>query len=81
MTKIATATLLAVLAGSSAAFAVEPIPGSITYNGNQSHLPNSPVGSSFQHQFVGDDGQQYRETYRVNAIKGVDLVGRDIIGD
>lgn len=81
MTKFATATLLAVLAGSSAAFALEPIQGSVTYNGHESYLPKSPVGSSFQHQFTGPDGQQYRETYRVNTVHGVDLVGREVIKD
>lgn len=76
MNKFATATLIAVLAGSSAAFALEPIEGSITYNGHQSYLEKAPAGSSFQHSFTTTTGDQAVETYRVNADKSVSLVDR-----
>ncbi|MGF0538507.1 hypothetical protein ACQQ2Q_10965 [Agrobacterium sp. ES01] len=81
MNKFATATLLAVLAGSSAAYATQPIQGSITYNGNESYLPKSPVGSNFEHRFTGQDGQEYREIYRVNASHSVDLVTRQMLSN
>jgi hypothetical protein len=73
----ATATLLAVLAGSSAAFAIEPIEGSITYNGHQSTLEKSPVGSTLQHSF-SSDGNDYNEVYKVNADRSVSLVSRTV---
>ena len=73
----ATATLIAVLAGSSAAFAVEPIEGSITYNGHQSYLEKSPVGSTLQHSFTSK-GYNYNEVYKVNADRSISLVSRTI---
>ncbi len=76
MNKFAIATLVTVLAGSSAAFALEPIQGSITYGGHQVRLEKAPVGSSFEHIFTTANGDTAIETYRVNADKGVDLVTR-----
>ncbi len=76
MNKIAAATLIAVLAGSSAAFALEPIPGSLTYGGNNVQLQKAPAGSSFEHAFITNTGDQAIETYRVNADKSVSLVTR-----
>lgn len=76
MNKFAVATLVAVLAGSSAAFALEPIQGSITYGGNQSYLAKAPAGSSFGHTFIAPNGEQANETYRVNADRSLSLVDR-----
>ncbi|SMC56769.1 hypothetical protein [Rhizobium sp. RU36D] len=77
MKKIAAATLVAVLAGSSAAFAIEAIPGSLTYGGSNVQLQKAPAGSSFEHAFITNSGDQAIETYRVNADKTVTLVTRD----
>ncbi len=77
MNKFAVATLVAVLAGSSAAFALEPIPGSLTYGGSNVQLQKAPAGSSFEHAFITNTGDQAIETYRVNADKSVTLVTRD----
>jgi len=73
---LATAAIVATLAGTSSAFAIEPIPGSITYGGHQSVLEKSPVGSNFFHTFFGPDGKEVRETYRVNSDHTVSLVAR-----
>ncbi|SMC56830.1 hypothetical protein [Rhizobium sp. RU36D] len=77
MNKFAAATLIAVLAGSSAAFALEPIPGSLTYGGANVQLQKAPAGSSFEHAFITSTGDRAIETYRVNADKTVTLVTRD----
>jgi len=73
----ATATLLALLGASSAAFALEPIKGSITYNGHQSYLEKSPAGSTLQHSFWSE-GHHYNEIYRVNADHSISLVTRSV---
>ncbi|MCM2472076.1 hypothetical protein HGO38_01090 [Rhizobium sp. CG5] len=75
---LATTTLLSVLAASSAAMALEPIQGSITYNGHQTILEKSPVGSNFFHTFTSQDGDEVREVYKVNADHSVSLVSRTI---
>ncbi len=77
MNKFALATLATVLAGTSAAFAVEPIQGSLTYGGNQPMLQKAPAGSSFDHVFITATGDTAVETYRVNSDKTVSLVTRD----
>ncbi|NKN36293.1 hypothetical protein HFC70_07965 [Agrobacterium sp. a22-2] len=74
----AAATLIAALTGSSAAFAIEPIQGSITYGGHQSYLEKAPVGSNFFHTFTGQDGNKVREVYKVNADRSVSLVSRTV---
>ncbi len=75
---LAAATLIAALAGSSAAFAVEPIQGSITYGGHQSTLEKAPAGSNFFHTFTSQNGNEVREVYKVNADRSVSLVSRSI---
>lgn len=75
----AAAILIAALAGSSAAFAIEPIEGSITYGGQQATLDEAPVGSYFFHTFTSQDGNDVRETYKVNADRSVSLVTRTLI--
>ncbi|NKN36294.1 hypothetical protein HFC70_07970 [Agrobacterium sp. a22-2] len=78
---LVTATLLSVLAASSAAMALEPIKGSITYNGHQSHLEKAPVGSNFFHNFTSEEGRNVREIYQVNADHSVSLVSRTVLDD
>ena len=77
MNKFALATIATVLAGTSVAFAVEPIQGSLTYGGNQPMLQKAPAGSSFDHVFITATGDTAVETYRVNSDKTVSLVTRD----
>ncbi|WP_040677605.1 hypothetical protein [Nitratireductor pacificus] len=58
------------------AFAVEPIPGSITYDGpSQSTFSKAPVGSVLQHQFTSQ-GYDYKELYVVGADGRAQLVSR-----
>lgn len=78
---LATATLLSVLAASSAAMALEPIKGSITFNGHQTILSKSPAGSNFFHNFTSEEGRDVRETYQVNADHSVNLVSRTVLND
>ncbi|GEO86763.1 MULTISPECIES: hypothetical protein [Alphaproteobacteria] len=80
--KTLTATaLIATLLGASSALALQPIPGSITYNGHQSRLEKAPAGSNFFHTFFGQNGEQVRETYQVNADHSVSLVSRAVAND
>jgi len=74
--KIAIAAALATLVAAPAAFALEPIPGSITYGGHQAQLEKAPAGSNFFHTFYGPNGNEVREIYQVNADRTVSLVSR-----
>ncbi len=74
--KIAIAAALATLVAAPAAFALEPIPGSITYGGHQAQLEKAPAGSNFFHTFYGPNGNEVREVYQVNADRTVSLVSR-----
>jgi hypothetical protein len=76
--KIQLATMIVLTALSSApAFAYDPIPGSLTYNGQpRTHLEKAPVGSTFTHQFSSDDGNTYEESYVIQPDHSVKLIGR-----
>ena len=74
--KIAIAAALATLVAAPAAFALDPIPGSITYGGHQAQLEKAPAGSNFFHTFYGPNGVEVREVYQVNADRTVSLVSR-----
>ncbi|MDZ5699786.1 hypothetical protein [Chelativorans sp. M5D2P16] len=67
---------LAFAAVATSAFAIEPVPGSITYDG-QPHvkLERVPVGSTFRHQFH-DNGRVYEEIYMVDADRNLELISR-----
>ncbi|OHV76687.1 hypothetical protein LCM4573_11785 [Rhizobium sp. LCM 4573] len=81
MKKIFAATLFAALAGSSAAFALEPIPGSITYGGEPaSRLEKAPVGSPVFHRF-SNNGTEYSEIYRIQPDRSLKLVSRSTLSD
>ncbi|GEO86762.1 MULTISPECIES: hypothetical protein [Alphaproteobacteria] len=74
--KIAIAAAIATLAAAPAAFALQPIPGSITYNGHQVQLEKAPAGSNFYRDFFGPNGEHVHETYQVNADRSASLVSR-----
>lgn len=66
----------AFLASMQVAHALEPIPGSITYSGNNRPLEKAPVGSLLSHQFISG-GETYSETYRVKDDRHLELVRRE----
>ncbi|MDI7864182.1 hypothetical protein MRS76_19760 [Rhizobiaceae bacterium n13] len=77
---VATTVLLASLAVQTAlatkARALEPIPGSITFQGQpKTKLQKSPVGSIFSHSFYAY-GARYEETYRLREDRSLELVHR-----
>ncbi|MGF9692698.1 hypothetical protein AAIH46_07770 [Rhizobium sp. 0TCS1.26] len=79
MKTILTGALLALLIGAPSAFAIEPIPGSITYNGQpRAKLTKAPVGSTVYNDFY-DGGQRYHETYVIQPDRSLKLVSRQII--
>lgn len=60
---------------------VEPIPGSITYNGQpHTKLTKSPVGSTFEHRFYADGGE-YVETYQIQPDRSLKLIWRRFLPD
>lgn len=62
---------------SSAAYAIEPIPGSITYNGQpRSKLTKAPIGSTFEHLFRDSFGDRYVESYRIAPDRSLQLLSR-----
>ncbi len=77
---VAAAILLAALAVQTAlatkARALEPIPGSITFQGQPTtKLVKSPIGSTFSHRFYAD-GAHYEETYKIGQDRSLELVRR-----
>lgn len=78
--KTIAAALLTAIAAASAAFAIEPIPGSITYGGAQPRLEQAPAGSNFFHTFYAN-GSEIHEIYQVNADRTVSLVSRSVAND
>ena len=61
-------------------YTVEPIPGSITYRGQpRTKLTKSPIGSTFKHDFRGDDGTRVVETYQIQPDRSLRIVDRRII--
>lgn len=58
------------------AMAIDPIPGSITYERQHAtRLKKAPVGSQFNHDFYSD-GTRYSETYVVQSDRSLKLVDR-----
>ena len=56
---------------------LEPIPGSITYGGQpRTKLTKSPVGSTFDHRFLGANGTRWIETYQIQPDRTVEIVNR-----
>lgn len=58
------------------AFALDPIPGSITYNGQPAHrLQKAPIGSTFTNTFFSG-GSQYTETYMIRPDRSLEITDR-----
>lgn len=56
---------------------IEPIPGSITYNGQpRTKLRKAPIGSTLHNNFYGPYGERIEETYMVMPDRSLKLVGR-----
>ena len=56
---------------------IEPIPGSITYNGQpRTKLKKAPVGSTLHNSFHGPYGERIEETYMVMPDRSLKLVAR-----
>jgi len=77
---VAAAILLAGLAVQTAlatkARALEPIPGSLTFQGQpKTKLLKSPIGSTFSHRFYAD-GAHYEETYKIREDRSLELLRR-----
>ncbi|MDE1159120.1 MAG: hypothetical protein PW791_12800 [Neorhizobium sp.] len=67
------------LLGAPAAFAIEPIPGSITYHGQpRTKLKKAPVGSPVYNDFFSGT-EQYHETYIIQPDRTLKLVDRQIV--
>ena len=61
---------------SSPAYALEPIPGSITYGGQpRTKLKKAPVGSPVVHRFESG-GEEYEERYIIQPDRSLKLVSR-----
>lgn len=79
-TLVIAATLVSAFAASSA-FALEPIKGSITYDGQPAtKLVASPVGSPVTHSFADEFGRDVEETYIVTENRDLKLVSRRYVG-
>lgn len=77
--KVSTLGFVLAIAGCTAATGpLEPIPGSITYNGQpRTKLTKSPIGSTFHHD-VRDpsSGAKYIETYRIRPDRSLEIIDR-----
>ncbi|QCI97989.1 hypothetical protein [Agrobacterium larrymoorei] len=61
---------------------LEPIPGSITYNGQpRTKLTKSPIGSTYTHNFRTWNGDRVIETYQIQPDRSVKIIDRRIIRD
>ncbi|KXG86745.1 hypothetical protein [Agrobacterium bohemicum] len=82
MTSVLSAGLALVLAGCTtpiSASSYDPIPGSITYNGQpRTKLTKSPIGSTFTHNFRRFDDRVV-ETYQIQPDRSLKIVDRRII--
>lgn len=61
---------------------LEPIEGSITYNGQpRTKLTKSPIGSTFTHNFRRWNGDRVIETYQIQPDRSLKIIDRRIIRD
>jgi hypothetical protein len=75
--KTLAAVALALAFSATAASAVEPIPGSIIYKGQpRTKLMKSPIGSTFDHHFRDQFGDEYVEVYRIAPDRSLELLSR-----
>ncbi|TCQ99446.1 hypothetical protein [Neorhizobium sp. JUb45] len=76
------AVICTIVLGTTQAFALDAIPGSLIYKGQPvTRLQKAPVGSSFTHDFISSDGGDYEETYVIQSDRTVKLVSRIHRGD
>lgn len=69
-------TLALFLLVTTQALAIEPIPGSITYDGPPvTMLKKAPIGSQITHQFT-TNGRTYLEMYLLDENRNLQLVSR-----
>lgn len=67
----------AILLASCTAVELEPIPGSITYNGQpRTKLTKSPAGSTFSHTFHDQRGNYWSETYQIQSDRSLKIISR-----
>lgn len=60
-------------------YSVEPIPGSITYNGQpRTKLTKSPIGSTFTHSFRRFDDRVI-ETYQIQPDRSLRIIDRRVV--
>lgn len=65
------------LVGCTAASALEPVPGSIIYKGQpRTKLTKTPIGSTFEHHFRDQFGDDYVEVYRIAPDRSLELLSR-----
>nr|WP_299495617.1 hypothetical protein [uncultured Rhizobium sp.] len=77
MKNVASIILVAFALSACTATAVEPIPGSITYGGQpQSRLSKAPVGSTFTHRLIDQNGRRAEETYIILPDRSLKLISR-----
>ncbi len=75
--KTALAAIAVLFLASCTTSELEPIPGSITYNGQpRTKLRKSPIGSIVPHQFTGEMGEKVYETYVIQPDRSLKLVTR-----
>ena len=56
---------------------IDPIPGSITYQGQPlTKLTKSPIGSQFSHTFTDERGDRWRETYVIQPDRSLKILSR-----
>lgn len=61
-------------------YELEPIVGSITYNGQpRTKLRKVPIGSTFQHEFNRNNGDLVIETYQVEEDRNIKILNRRIV--
>lgn len=73
--KVAIAAIGFALLSSTSSFALDPIPGSITYDDGYGYLSKSPVGSVTSQDFYSG-GNHYSELYVLGADGRLKLVSR-----
>lgn len=73
-------TLTALLAGCTTASQIEPIPGSLIYGGQpETRRTKAPIGSTANHRFRDQFGQEWQERYIITPDRTLRLVDRQRI--
>lgn len=75
--KLTILAIVSVFSATTLSYAVEPIRGSINYNDpDKPCFAKIPPGTLVYHDFVGEDGTNYNESYRVQDNGSVKLLNR-----